>query len=161
MRYVKYVVFMFLAQALCYGDAWEDYCKARKLVSKLNLSSEVLCQESAAYKITNKVSFFKQLRLCGIGVKNKDRNLLGVCRERFEELGQQLSNVKNFLKAFEKIFCEDGHILNYYAIKNHYVDILGMLFFLKCLKNLNSEFEIFSSIYETYKMCLNLYIMTK
>ena len=152
MKYVKYVVFIFLVQTLCYGNTWKDYFKARKIVSKLNLSSESLCREAGAYKITNKVTFFKLLRLGGVGIKNKDYNLMHICKERFKEVGQRLSKAEKFLKAFEEIFCENGHNLNSCAIKNNYVDILGMLFFLKCLDILNPESERFYSIYETYKM---------
>ena len=66
MKFVKYIIVMCLAKAVCYGDAWEDYCKARRRVANLDLTSEVLCQEAGACQITNRVTFFMQIQLLSL-----------------------------------------------------------------------------------------------
>ena len=68
-------LFMFLAKTVCYGDVWEDYCKACKIVSALDLSSEILCQQVEECKITNRITFFIQVKFCGLGARRKDRKL--------------------------------------------------------------------------------------
>ena len=161
MKCVKCVIFMFLAKTVCYGDAREDYIKACKLVSALDLNSESLCQQAEECKITNKVTFFMQIQFCGLGARRRDRKLFYTCKERFDEVGQQLPKAKKLLKAFEEVFCDHSHLLNYYAMKNHRIDILGALCFILSVKRIHPESKTFSTIYEIYNTCLDKYDATQ
>ena len=161
MKCIKCVIFMFLAKTVCYGDAWEDYRKACKLVSALDLSSESLCQQAEECKITNRVTFFMQIHFCAFGVQRKDRQLIDICKERFKEVGQQLPKAKKLLKAFDEVFCDHSHLLNYYAMMNHISEIIGVAYFIKCVQFVNSDPKLFATIYETYKTCIKKYNETQ
>ena len=161
MKCIKCVIFMFLAKTVCYGDAWEDYRKACKLVSALDLSSESLCQQAEECKITNRVTFFMQIQFCGIGFHRKDRKLIDICIERFKEVGQQLPKAKKLLKAFDEVFCDHSHLLNYYAMMNHGDEIAAIGYYIKCVRLVNSEPKLFATIYETYKTCIKKYNETQ
>ena len=161
MRCVKCVIFMLLAKAVCYGDAWKDYRKACKLVSALDLSSETLCQEAENCKITNRVTFFMQLQFCGLGWQDKDRKLIDICKERFKEVGQQLPKAKKLLKAFDEVFCDHSHLLNYYAMMNYISEIIGAAYFIKCVQFVNSNPKLFATIYEIYNTCIKKYNETQ
>ena len=157
MKCVKYVIFMFLAKTVCYGDAWKDYYKACELVSALDLSSETLCQEAKSCKIKDTVTFFMQIQFCGVGVQRKDRKLIDICKENFKEVGKKLIKAKQLLKAFDEVFCDHSHLLNFYAMMNHRVDIFGVAYFIKCVQFVNSDPKLFATIYESYKTCLKKY----
>ena len=161
MKCVKCVIFMLLAKGVCYGDAWEDYRKACKLVSALDLSSESLCQQAEECKITNRVTFFMQIHFCAFGVQRKDRQLIDICKERFKEVGQQLPKAKKLLKAFDEVFCDHSHLLNYYAMMNHGYEIAAIGYYIKCVRLVNSDPKLFATIYETYKTCIKKYNETK
>ena len=161
MKCVKCVVFMLLAKAVCYGDAWKDYHKACKLVSALDLSSETLCKEAENCKITNRVTFFMQIQFCGIGVHDKNRQLIDICKERFKEVGQQLPKAKKLLKAFDEVFCDRSHLLNYYAMMNNGYEIAAIGYYIKCVRLVNSAPKLFATIYEIYKTCIKKYNETQ